>query len=101
MLLGTQVLDVRRNLGRVVVEFFFGCGNSFLYGLNTLQQRAPLQETHAKGVPDQRGPHRPPGITTVPKDVTPRYHPLSDGLTTRPSPNMQTTCRPRPATDYY
>ena len=30
--------------------FFFGCGNSFLYGLNTLQQRAPLQETHARGV---------------------------------------------------
>ena len=33
-----------------LLHSFFGCGNSFLYGLNTLQQRAPLQETHARGV---------------------------------------------------
>ena len=43
-------LETLAELGETYINFFFGCGNSFLYGLNTLQQRAPLQETHARGV---------------------------------------------------
>ena len=53
--------------------------------------------THARGILDLRRPHRPHRLPDSTSDVAPRYPTFSSGLTARVTPNMQTTCRPRPA----